>query len=185
VIDAFRSINPQTMVLGQEPRQTTSNVGHLNKPSIQALIHGLNRHYYSIAIAYRKNELEEKMLLNLHKKRWTDGLAVEDFEEHTAHNEVAMANMVRFANAYSERVKEDVKGGEKGVDEKEVERVGRVDPKRRLEENVTELMSSNINQCLGSMVDTVVFTQENLTEKKSKAAVASAAVEAADDMVEH
>jgi hypothetical protein len=34
VIDAFRLINPQTMMLGQEPRQTTSNVGHLNKPSI-------------------------------------------------------------------------------------------------------------------------------------------------------
>lgn len=68
VIDAFRLINPQTMMMGQEPRQTTSNLGHLNKPSIQALIHGLNRHYYSIAINYRKNELEEKMLLNLHKK---------------------------------------------------------------------------------------------------------------------
>jgi 26S proteasome regulatory subunit N11 len=40
-------------MLGQEPRQTTSNLGHLNKPSIQALIHGLNRHYYSIAINYR------------------------------------------------------------------------------------------------------------------------------------
>lgn len=49
-------------------------VGHLNKPSIQALIHGLNRHYYSIAISYRKSELEEKMLMNLHKKGWTHGL---------------------------------------------------------------------------------------------------------------
>lgn len=35
VIDAFRLINPQTMMLGQEPRQTTSNLGHLEKPSIQ------------------------------------------------------------------------------------------------------------------------------------------------------
>ena len=53
VIDAFRLISPQTMMLGQEPRQTTSNLGHLHKPSIQALIHGLNRHYYSIGINYR------------------------------------------------------------------------------------------------------------------------------------
>jgi len=30
-----RCINPSQTVLGQEPRQTTSNVGHLNKPSIQ------------------------------------------------------------------------------------------------------------------------------------------------------
>lgn len=35
VIDAFRCINPQTLLMGQEPRQTTSNIGHLNKPSIQ------------------------------------------------------------------------------------------------------------------------------------------------------
>lgn len=32
---------------------------------MQALIHGLNRHYYSIAINYRKTSLEENMLLNL------------------------------------------------------------------------------------------------------------------------
>ena len=35
VIDAFRTINPQAMALNQEPRQTTSNLGHLQKPSIQ------------------------------------------------------------------------------------------------------------------------------------------------------
>lgn len=33
--------------------------------ALQALIHGLNRHYYSIAINYRKTALEENMLLNL------------------------------------------------------------------------------------------------------------------------
>lgn len=70
VIDAFRLINPQLMMMGQAPRQTTSNLGHLRKPSIQALIHNLNRHYYSLNIAYRKNDLETSMLLNLHKKRW-------------------------------------------------------------------------------------------------------------------
>merc|ERR1719191_343835 len=64
VIDCFRLINPQMLMLGQEPRQTTSNIGHLHKPTLTALIHGLNRHYYSIAINYRKNDLEQKMLLN-------------------------------------------------------------------------------------------------------------------------
>lgn len=53
----------------------------------QALIHGLNRHYYSIAINYRKNELEEKMLLNLHKKKWTDGLILKKFDTHSKTNE--------------------------------------------------------------------------------------------------
>lgn len=93
VIDAFRLINPQMMMLGQEPRQTTSNLGHLNKPSIQALIHGLNRHYYSIAINYRKNELEERMLLNLHKKTWTAGLILEDFDSHVKQNEKVLKEL--------------------------------------------------------------------------------------------
>ena len=70
VIDCFRTINPQMIMLGQEPRQTTSNLGHLTKPSIQALIHGLNRHYYGISLSYRKNELEMQMLENLHKKTY-------------------------------------------------------------------------------------------------------------------
>merc|ERR1719191_2441672 len=76
VIDAFRTINTQMIMLGQEPRQTTSNLGHLQKPSIQALIHGLNRHYYSIPIKYRMNEREQQMLLNLHKKSWMEGLTL-------------------------------------------------------------------------------------------------------------
>lgn len=52
----------------------------------KALIHGLNRHYYSLAIDYRKNELEEKMLLNLHKKDWTHGLSLQNFTEHSEEN---------------------------------------------------------------------------------------------------
>merc|ERR1711998_529697 len=101
VTDAFRLINPQLMMLGQEPRQTTSNVGHLNKPSIQALIHGLNRHYYSIGINYRKNELEQKMLLNLHKKQWTDRLKIESFEKHSKNNEQIVEEMCGLAENYN------------------------------------------------------------------------------------
>ncbi|PPE01796.1 hypothetical protein GOBAR_DD01176 [Gossypium barbadense] len=54
VIDAFRLINPQTMMLGQEPRQTTSNLGHLNKPSIQEML--------NLAIKYSKAVQEEDEL---------------------------------------------------------------------------------------------------------------------------
>lgn len=101
VIDAFRLINPNMLVLGQEPRQTTSNLGHLQKPSVQALIHGLNRHYYSISINYRKNELEQKMLLNLHKKSWMDGLMLADYQEHCSVNETTVAEMLDLAKNYN------------------------------------------------------------------------------------
>merc|ERR1719218_190132 len=86
VIDCFRLINPQLLIIGQEPRQTTSVVGHLQKPSLTAIIHGLNRHYYSINITYRKNELEQKMLLNLHKRKWLAGLELNDFTDHAKTN---------------------------------------------------------------------------------------------------
>ena len=51
------------------------------------MIHGLNRHYYSIAIAYRKTDLEQSMLLNLHKKNWTEGLRLNDWELMKTSNE--------------------------------------------------------------------------------------------------
>ncbi|WVY90993.1 hypothetical protein V8G54_036507 [Vigna mungo] len=177
VIDAFRLINPQTMMLGQEPRQTTSNLGHLNKPSIQALIHGLNRHYYSIAINYRKNELEEKMLLNLHKKKWTDGLTLRRFDSHSKTNEQTVQDsnldalhcsnmpwrgevehkkleMLNLASKYNKAVQEE---DELPPEKLAIANVGRQDAKKHLEEHVSNLMSSNIVQTLGMMLDTVVF----------------------------
>jgi 26S proteasome regulatory subunit N11 len=99
VVDAFRLIPTQSVMTGQEPRQTTSNIGHLQKPSIQALIHGLNRHYYSIVIDYRKNELEQKMLMNLHQKNWTYGLRLKDVKTHSKSNEdaVRVINCFKFS----------------------------------------------------------------------------------------
>merc|ERR1719331_2612338 len=153
VIDAFRLISPQTLMLGQEPRQTTSNLGHLNKPSIQALIHGLNRHYYSIAINYRKNELEEKMLLNLHKKKWGDGLLLDDFSDLGTSNEESLEGLADLALKYDKAVREEE---EVAVDKREVASVGKQNAKKHIESSVQELMSRNIKQCLGTMLDTVV-----------------------------
>jgi 26S proteasome regulatory subunit N11 len=154
VIDCFRLINPQLLMLGQEPRQSTSVVGHLNKPSIQALIHGLNRHYYSIVIDYRKNELEEQMLMNLHKKNWTEGLLLEKFENHQQANQDIVEKMLKLSQEYNDRIV-----AEEGKTEQEilVELTGKIDPKKHLETCVQDLMSSNIVQCLGVMIDTVVF----------------------------
>lgn len=154
VIDAFRLINPNVMVLGQEPRQTTSNLGHLQKPSIQALIHGLNRHYYSISINYRKNELEQKMLLNLHKKSWQDGLTLEDFTDHSCVNEKTVADMVALAKAYNKAIEEEEKLTPQQL---AIKNVGKQDPKRHLEESVDTLMTSNIIQSLGTMMSNYVF----------------------------
>ncbi|KAH1016254.1 hypothetical protein HUJ04_007508 [Dendroctonus ponderosae] len=154
VIDAFRLINANMMVLGQEPRQTTSNLGHLQKPSVQALIHGLNRHYYSISINYRKNELEQKMLLNLHKKSWMDGLTLADYSENCSTNEKTVADMLELAKNYNKALEDEEK---MTPEQLAIKNVGKQDPKRHLEEKVDVLMTNNIVQCLGAMLDTVVF----------------------------
>jgi len=154
VIDAFRLINPNMMVLGQEPRQATSVLGHLHKPSIQALIHGLNRHYYSIAINYRKNELEQRMLMNLNKKSWLDGLTLTDYKDHCQLNKDVVTEMLTLAKNYDKALEEEEK---MTPDQLAIKNVGKQDPKRHLEEKVETVMTSNIVQCLGAMLDAIVF----------------------------
>jgi len=154
VIDAFRLINPQLMMMGQAPRQTTSNLGHLRKPSIQALIHNLNRHYYSLNISYRKNDLETSMLLNLHKKRWTEGLTLQKPEQHCQQNADTVQRLLSLTKEYSKRLEEE-EG--KTVEEVSLLNVGKIDPKKHLEMEVEQQMSNNIQQTLGTMLQTIVF----------------------------
>jgi 26S proteasome regulatory subunit N11 len=149
------------------------------------LIHGLNRHYYSIAINYRKNELEEKMLLNLHKRKWTDGLTLQRFDSHAKTNEATvqvfvlsydngsfgskvcmclnksllqcllfLQEMLDLAIKYNKAVQEE---DQLTPEKLAIANVGRQDAKKHLEEHVSNLMSSNIVQTLGTMLDTVVF----------------------------
>ncbi|KAJ5132219.1 26S proteasome regulatory subunit RPN11 [Penicillium atrosanguineum] len=150
VIDAFRLIQPQTVVMGQEPRQTTSNLGHLNKPSIQALIHGLNRHYYSIGIAYRKTGLEENMLMNLHKHVWTEALQMNDFHEEGQHNVDQMKQLVTLAEGYEKRVKEET---ELSKEQLKTRYVGKVDPKKHIEDVSQQLIEDNIVAVSRQMID--------------------------------
>jgi 26S proteasome regulatory subunit N11 len=150
VIDAFRLINPQTLMLGQEPRQTTSNIGHLNKPSIQALIHGLNRHYYSIGIGYRKSALEENMLMNLHKTVWTEALTMPDFALEGERNQLNLEKLVALAEGYEKRVKEET---ELTKDQLRTRYVGKLDPKKHIEQVGQGIIEDNIVAVSRQMID--------------------------------
>jgi len=149
VIDAFRLINQQGLIAGHEPRQTTSNIGHINKPSIQSLIHGLNRHYYSIAVNYRKTELEQAMLMNLHKRNWTEGLRLRDFKLHKENNEKSIKSMKTLSEAYNKSVQEE---STLTSEQLKTRHVGKQDPKRHLEEAVESAMADQVVQNLGTML---------------------------------
>merc|ERR1712036_206623 len=150
VIDAFRLINPNMMVLGHEARQTTSNLGHLNKPSIQALIHGLNRHYYSLGINYRKTALEENMLMNLHKHVWTEALEMDDFRHEGERNSDKLKKLVGLADGYEKRVKEET---ELTKDQLKTRYVGKIDPKKHIEDIGQQLLEDNIVSVSRQMID--------------------------------
>ena len=145
VIDAFRSINPTLLAAGRESRQTTSNIGHLNKPSIQALVHGLNRHYYSLAIDYRKTEAEQGMLLNLHKSGWTESLRTRDFEHNHEETENMAKQMLTLATSYNKSVQEESTLTEEQL---KTRHVGKLDPKRHLEDTVEKAIGDQVTQNL-------------------------------------
>jgi len=167
VIDAFRLINPQLLMMGQEPRQSTSNLGHLNKPSIQALIHGLNRHYYSIGIDYRKTALEENMLMNLHKHVWTEALEMDDFRTEGAKNKDRLEQLVNLADGYEKRVIEET---ELTKDQLKTRYVGKVDPKKHLEDVGQQIIEDNIVSVSRQMIDkeATVMTKKDQSNGQSK-----------------
>ena len=150
VIDAFRLIDTGALINNQEPRQTTSNSGLMNKANIQALIHGLNRHYYSLNNDYHKTPAETKMLLNLHKEQWQSGLKMQDYQEKETENLEATKRMVAVAKQYSKRIEE-----EKELSEEELKTryVGKQDPKKHLaktaentlEENTVSVLTAGVN----------------------------------------
>ncbi|QHS73036.1 proteasome regulatory particle lid subunit RPN11 [Saccharomyces paradoxus] len=154
VIDAFRLIDTGALINNLEPRQTTSNTGLLNKANIQALIHGLNRHYYSLNIDYHKTVQETKMLMNLHKEQWQSGLKMYDYEEKEESNLAATKSMVKIAEQYSKRIEE-----EKELTEEELKTryVGRQDPKKHLSETADETLENNIVSVLTAGVNSVAI----------------------------
>lgn len=133
VIDAFRLIDMKTAMTGQEPRQTTSVNGHLNKSSIEALYKGLNKYYYSININYKTNELEQKMLLNLYKKKWNHGLKLKDQTAITEHSHENFEKVAKWAVEWAKRIDEETKKTKKEI---AIKNTGKLDPKRHISETI-------------------------------------------------
>ncbi|GBO06645.1 26S proteasome non-ATPase regulatory subunit 14 [Araneus ventricosus] len=65
-----------------------------------------------------------------------------------------VTEMLELAKAYNKSLEEEDK---MTPEQLAIKNVGKQDPKRHLEEHVDSLMNSNIVQCLGAMLDTVVF----------------------------
>ena len=148
VIDAFRCIPSQNILSQREPRQTTSNIGHLHKPSIVALIHGLNRQYYSIAISYRTGQAEQSALKCIDKRVGvpagrSDLNALIPSNTWSKSNLDLMKELAKWSELYTKSVSEE---SEMSKEELENRHVGKRDPKRHLKTKAEELAALNILQ---------------------------------------
>jgi len=146
-----------------------------------------------MVINYRKNELEEQMLLNLHKKEWAHSLQLRPFDDHLHANErsikVLTASpyfplcsraqiklMLDLTEAYNKRILEEAKaplpteqqGTKTGLFSNRftiaftcvrvaIQHVGKLDPRKHLDQTAQEMMEVNIDQCLTMMLSTVTF----------------------------
>ena len=118
------------------------------------------------------------MLMNLNKKSWVDGLSLKDYNNHCSLNQVSNGRTFRYGEellsiqclilTLQDTVKEMLnlaKNYDKALEEEDkmtpeqlaIKNVGKQDPKRHLEDKVDVLMTTNIVQCLGAMLDAVVF----------------------------
>lgn len=154
VIDCFRNIKKEVMMQGLEPRQTTSNIGHIEKDNRFARNRGLNKHYYSICINYRKSEFEQKMLLNLNKENWSATYKMKDFTTQHETNLESLKKLEKLTKDYKKWILEETK---QTREEFIVSSVGKLNPVTHLGNELEEIQHSNVTNCLTTMMNTVVF----------------------------
>ena len=94
------------------------------------------------------------MLLNLHKEKWSWGLELTNYEDRRKKNEETLKELVDLTDKYQKWIEEET---EKSKEEFVVSTVGKLNPKTHLEDTVEEALIQNVSQCLGTMLNTVVF----------------------------
>lgn len=153
VIDAFRLIAEDMIIKTTSVRQTTSNTGLMGKRSLETVLRGLDKDFYSLNVAFERTPLDERVLTSLDKKQWSAGVAVHSASEKQKECEKAIKHMISIAKIYQKSAEEE----SMDPDKRALQLVGQIDPKRHLENQSTDLMSDNISQCLDQLIGTVIF----------------------------
>lgn len=155
VIDAFRSYGGSNFAIGDaELRQTTSNLGTQTRPKGFGIRDLAKIQYYNLLINYRKNELETKMLLNLHKSSWNQGFKIKDSKTYKENTIKQLDKMSDLCEKYAAWIDNEAN---KSTSEVKLKTVGKFNPKVHLEQTIEETVNENINQCLTTMLNTIIF----------------------------
>lgn len=90
------------------------------------------------------------MLMNLHKHVWTEALEMNDFRHEGDCNKERLERLVSLAEGYEKRVKEET---ELTKDQLKTRYVGKLDPKKHLEDVGQQLIEDNIVSVSRQMID--------------------------------
>lgn len=159
VIDAFRTISQSVMMVEMsgisggtftEPRQTTSNIAFLNKPTTTALTRGLDKQYYSLPITFRKKNHELRLLLNVYKKGWQEGFKLQNTKAHEKETRRSIRELISLAEQAETFISQ-------GLDEDHIGNVGRVNAMSHMQQEAENLIERNLHESIGAMINAVVF----------------------------
>ncbi|MCQ2820378.1 MAG: hypothetical protein MJ252_24190 [archaeon] len=137
-----------------DQRQTTSNLGDFRRSKGLSLKDLSKMSYYSILIGYRKNDLETKMLLNLRKSQWDHGLRMIDSKKMDEDNLKKIEEIGKMALEYSQMIENEINKTSKEI---YMDSVGKFNPRDHLENAIEDLATDNLNQCLTTMLDNIIF----------------------------
>ncbi|VDK30846.1 unnamed protein product [Anisakis simplex] len=114
--------------------------------------------YYSVTINFKPTQQEQKMLKCLNQMDWADGLRHDGYAEVARKNHDNMIEMVKLIKLYTKEVaNEETEKDMKTKDEVEVNKVGRMDPKRRLEDTAQSIMTENIINEMAGLINANAF----------------------------
>lgn len=88
--------------------------------------------------------------MNLHKHVWTEALLMDDFRDEGVRNTDRLQKLVSLAEGYEKRVKEET---ELTKEQLKTRYVGKVDPKKHLEDVGQHLIEDNIVSVSRQMID--------------------------------
>ncbi|KAA6388380.1 MAG: putative 26S proteasome non-ATPase regulatory subunit 14 [Streblomastix strix] len=157
IIGAFRLVSQETFDLGVEPRLTTSNIGHLERPLVYS------KTYYKMLIKYSLKEKDRKLLMSMKPYKWFDGLIVKRGSDAESENEGRIQNACELLDLFNQRLKEEhkllteKKSPQQIQAELAVKYVGKIDPRRNMDKNASIAIEDTLSQSLAAMIFNVTF----------------------------
>ena len=94
------------------------------------------------------------MLLNLHKSRWDSGFRCKDVKFHDLENLKRIDDINRLSEKYAIWIDNEINKSTKEIN---LSIVGKFNPKDHLESTVEDIYNDNMNQCLTSMLNNLIF----------------------------